>query len=448
MNDAALIEELKAVVPPDPEGARQRAVSALVADRRRAPESTRSRWRWALGGLAAVVIALSPPGQAVAERLGELVGIGEESSVTEPNLRDPRLTGQQDRVGPAIVVATGTVPGTDVPFEIVGWAARAKSSRLSGAAPGVLQTCLGTVWPTIGEQYTGKWCWGEDGSESVPYPFHTFGVGGSTVENYGPNAPYEFIGVTRPEVARMELTYRDADGNLQQGPVTLGTLDGKLLEETGGNRPFGFFEAFVPYDGLPRNAFGYTGSPAAESAVLTAYDADGKVLGTDEVGETLRRSRESTSDVRAAIEARNDAAAATEEDATVEEVVIGGVTVYRTERDVGAALYALHPPGDDEADRANVPPGDSYSYMTTGDVDGCQLLAQRPGNLVEGCAIVLAMKRFGDLDAKPGPAETVYTVCGRDPGPGEVRACDGQVVTEAEATAAQKRMRAALAESG
>lgn len=304
--EADLRLALEAMAPPATAGARERVIAAM-ADAVGAPPRPRpwrSKLRWALAALAALLFAVSPPGQAVAEKLGELVGIGDESTVTEPNLRDPRLTGQQDRIGPAIVTATGTVPGTDVSFEIVGWAARAKTSAFSGAEPGATQTCLGTVWPEVGEQWTGKWCQGDDGSERVPYPFHTFGGGSTLPANYGPNAPYEFIGVTRPEVARVGLTYRDADGNLQEGPVTLGILDGKLLEKTGGNRPFGFFEAFVPYDGLPRDKFGFTGSPAAESAVITVYDAEGRELGSQEVGARLRQARlETTQPSQARIEA-------------------------------------------------------------------------------------------------------------------------------------------------
>ena len=67
---------------------------------------------------------------------------------------------------------------------------------------------------------------------------------------------------------------------------------------------------------------------------------------------------------------------------------------------------------------------------------------------MKGCAIALAMKQYGDVDAKPGLAQLVYTVCGRDPGPGEIEDCGGRVVTEAEVTAAQQRMRDALAEAG
>lgn len=275
-------------------GAAQQAVAGVIEDR---PRSRRRRWSAGIAALLAATLALSPPGQAIAERIGELVGIGEESSVTDDNLRDPRLSSQQDRVGPAIVTATGSILGADLPFEIVGWAAREKAPTGpvwpdgADSAEGTLSTCLGVVLPTRGRQETGKWCQGEDGSERVPDPFHVFGGGSSSAVVYGPNAPYEFVGATTAEVARVELAYTDDSGERRAGDTTLGMLDGELLHKTGGTLPFGFFVSQIPYDGLPRDEFGYTGSPAAESAVITAYDEAGNALGSQKVGKRLRRAR-------------------------------------------------------------------------------------------------------------------------------------------------------------
>lgn len=131
-----------------------------------------------------------------------------------------------------------------------------------------------------------------------------------------------------------------------------------------------------------------------------------------------------------------------------EEVVIDGITVYRTERDNGPATYKLDPMnGAQVADIETAPAfgSNSYNYMTTGDLDGCELLAQRPGNVGKGCAIALAMNQYGDVNAEPGPAQLVYTVCGRDPGPGEIADCGARTISEDEVAAAQERMRDALA---
>lgn len=289
---------LKMASEPDPH-ARARAEAEVAKEVQARSRPDRKRGRIAgLGVVLIVGLALTPPGQALAERLGDLVGIGDESSVTESNLRDPRLTSEQERVGPAIVTATGTILGTDIPFEIVGWAAKDKlptgpvAPEGADSAEGTLRTCLGVVLPEQGRQETGKWCQGEDGTERVPSPFHVFGVGSSNEADFGPNAPYEFIGVTRPNVAEIVLTYDDAEGAEHEGETTLGVLEGELLERTNGTLPFGFFVADIPYDGLPRDKFGYTGSPAAESAVIRAYDDAGNELGSEDVGATLKRSRE------------------------------------------------------------------------------------------------------------------------------------------------------------
>ncbi len=134
-----------------------------------------------------------------------------------------------------------------------------------------------------------------------------------------------------------------------------------------------------------------------------------------------------------------------------EEVIIDGVTVYRTERDNGPAVYNLDPLGDAAFAALETGPAfgsDSYNYMTTGDIDGCELLAQRPGMVGKGCAIALAMNQYGDVNAKPGPAHLVYSVCGRDPGPGEIEDCGDRTVTDDDVATAQQRMREALGEDG
>jgi hypothetical protein len=274
----------------------------------------------AVGALAG--IALTPPGRAVAERVGELVGIGEPSSVQETNLRDPRLTETQERLGPALVAASGTIPGTDQSFEIVAWAARQKPRHFSPAEratwrarlrllerarrdnprffrkrarrlnPGAspvpsvaelermlrertadpatgepqLLSCLGIVYPDLGSQETGKWCAGPS-TDQVISSVHVFGMGGSD-PRFGPDAPYQIIGVTKPDVDRVEVTYLDETGSRVKAPVTLGRLDGELLEKTGAQIPFGFFAAFIPYDGVPHPPDALSPSPALHSHLL------------------------------------------------------------------------------------------------------------------------------------------------------------------------------------
>lgn len=144
-------------------------------------------------------------------------------------------------------------------------------------------------------------------------------------------------------------------------------------------------------------------------------------------------------------------ASAESEGTASEPVVVDGVTVHRAKRsDGGRAIYSLEPVS--RAERAGIEAGgprdlgdDPEPYATSGDVEVCELLAARPGAVNGGCALMLAMRAGGDLDADPGPVTTAHAVCGRAPGPGEIAACDDDVVTEAEVAAAIGVAQAAVA---
>jgi hypothetical protein len=298
-----------------------------------------------------LAVSFTPPGRAIAERVGELVGIGEPSSVKEANLRDPRLTRTQELLGPVLVAATGTIPDTDQSFEIVAWAARTKpdvlspgeratlrarlsllkKARLEGAPPAVrdrlgaeidamerqlkadvrlvpvnpanagqgkvqfqeqrptLLSCLGIVYPQLGRQETGKWCAEPSiDTDVVTKPVHVFGLGPMSREDFGADAPYQIVGVTEPVVERVEVTYVDERGSRVHAPVTLGRLDGELLENTGADYPFGFFAAYIPYDGAPIPTNALTPSPALQSVHVTAFDAQGQEVGHDDAGAGYR----------------------------------------------------------------------------------------------------------------------------------------------------------------
>ena len=117
--------------------------------------------------------------------------------------------------------------------------------------------------------------------DELTSPVHVFGLGPMAPEDFGPDAPYEIVGVTEPEVQRVEVTYEGKNGSRVNAPATLGRLDEELLEKTGADYPFGFFVAFIPYDGAPRPDDSLSPSPALQSVHVTAYDAQGHALGHD-----------------------------------------------------------------------------------------------------------------------------------------------------------------------
>lgn len=79
-------------------------------------------------------------------------------------------------------------------------------------------------------------------------------------------------------------------------------------------------------------------------------------------------------------------------------------------------------------------------WQTTGDLDACKFLSDRPGPVVDGCAQTLAQERFGDLELREGPAQY-----GREPAPGEIEDCGGVVIEEQQAEDALADLRAELA---
>lgn len=258
----------------------------------------------------AVGLAFTPPGRALAEAVGALVGIGEPSSVQESDLRDPRLDRSQERVGPAIVAASGVVPTADgEPFEIVAWAATEREPRavpvrsvdpslplaeLKGRVgftredqrPERLLSCLGIVFPDRGAQETGKYC---ATTEPFEDPSHVF-VGGGGPTEFGPTGPDLIAGTTAADVARVEVTYIGESGTRVEAPVTLGHLAGGVLEKTGATVPFGLFVAFIPWDGSPRPRAGLSPSAALQSVMVTTFDDAGRELGNEDYGANYSRA--------------------------------------------------------------------------------------------------------------------------------------------------------------
>lgn len=85
-------------------------------------------------------------------------------------------------------------------------------------------------------------------------------------------------------------------------------------------------------------------------------------------------------------------------------------------------------------------------WQTTGDPAACKFLVEQPGPVVAGCALMLAQERYGDLRLAEGPPQLVYSACGREPNPGEIRDCGGVIIEEAQVEGALRELRAALDE--
>lgn len=136
-----------------------------------------------------------------------------------------------------------------------------------------------------------------------------------------------------------------------------------------------------------------------------------------------------------------DGSAGTSGSAATEEVTVDGVTIYTTNPGDGATtLYSFEPfaPGDPALSQ------ETASHSTTGDFRGCKLLAKRPGRVGKGCALLIAQVQAGDLRLKAGLPQSVYGVCGRPPGPGEIAACGNTFLSERQINASLRELRRAL----
>jgi hypothetical protein len=169
--------------------------------------------------LALVLASLTPPGRAVASRIGELIGVGDEPSE-----------------GPGIVIGAGSSPD-GFPFEVVA---------SDGGGPGISegQTCVFLAIPgTTGR--TGS-CLTDDGARSLRRHEIKPLVYGAPPE-LGPEAELIVQGLTTREIDAVEVTYPDPeDGQLTSAPVQFSRLDARLGERIGSGERVGHFAAFLP----------------------------------------------------------------------------------------------------------------------------------------------------------------------------------------------------------
>jgi hypothetical protein len=82
-------------------------------------------------------------------------------------------------------------------------------------------------------------------------------------------------GYARPDVSRVQVRYRDRQGNWHEAPVDLKQIDGPTLERARADAPFGVFVAFVP-----RSVDRCQGGKAEDCMGLevVAYGEDGREL--------------------------------------------------------------------------------------------------------------------------------------------------------------------------
>jgi hypothetical protein len=171
--------------------------------------------------LALAAASLTPPGRAVAERIGEIVGIGDE----------PTGVG-----GDSVVIGVGESP-SGARYEIFA------STKFGPGIPAEDYTCIGLNVPAPNPAIKGASCLTEDLKHqferdvispiAAPAPK---GLGQATIVQ----------GLARGDVANVEMAHHSPRGALTRIPVQFFPLTEALGTQIGSEESAGFFVAFVP----------------------------------------------------------------------------------------------------------------------------------------------------------------------------------------------------------
>lgn len=281
MNTRTVEQRLLVVEVVEPPGARERAVSAARAQARKQPSPRRGRRLWA--GVAAAVagaaLVVSPPGQALAEKIAELAGIG-EAPTEVPAVVSPGSENQSE------VVATGTSPA-GVPFEVVASVGSDPQEADSGV------TCFSVSFPSLTPSSTSASCLTKAAQRPLQEgpaisPFVSVGQ-----QELSPEADLIVTATVSPEIDSVKLTYADGadvqEAALTSAEVTLapagGTdADGDSLSPMSARYVVGFVPSRI-LGTIPRGS-GSPLNPAAQSSLEEAL-ASITLSGFDETGELV-----------------------------------------------------------------------------------------------------------------------------------------------------------------
>lgn len=262
---------------PSEEASRDRARVALrEAAERRDLHPARSRTqKLLLGGGLAVLLALTPPVQALAERLGELVGIGDDPTIE----KRVRHAGTAEETG-AVVIGSGASP-IGAPVELVAFRVVAETGQVER----VRRTCYAFDLPPEARS---------NGSCPVGTPERFAEV--RLIAAASPLRPESQLvvqGVTSAETAGVRVSYEGADGATSLAPTLFGALTPELAERIGSDGGGGFFVAFLPAL-LPRDLIALEREQVesvAEGIGLTGLSEDGEELWNASLSEALDTAR-------------------------------------------------------------------------------------------------------------------------------------------------------------
>jgi hypothetical protein len=185
----------------------------------------------ATAAIVAAAMALTPGGRALAERIGELVGIGDEPTRSSLGLIDE----------PAIVIGAGESPNGTA-YEVV---ASADMNIYRDESP---ETCVGIDFPGS-DAPSNAGCLTGELSRSIDERVITPTVFLGSAELGRERLIVD--GLASPEVVSAEVERVAEDGSIERHPVAVSHLTGELAREIGASREATFLLAFLPEDLVP-----------------------------------------------------------------------------------------------------------------------------------------------------------------------------------------------------
>lgn len=264
--------------------------------------------------LALVGCSLTPAGHTVTGKIARLVGIGEPATLPPHPESDLKARGQP------VVLASGTAPDGS-PYEIVadrsvvqppGLRPIQATKARRGAAPAppgsspLAQlmhpppkpaTCLTVDLPQTPTLNTVEICDGKSDRDFLSSGHVLDGI--NYVDRYsprfrgdgevGPSARYVVTGELSPNIRRVEMSYRDANGKLQTTAAGVGIVTAKIRGEIHTHERVGYMVAFLPDDGQPAEQGSSLRKPGILGTVkLTGFDAQGRAVAHDDLGRRTR----------------------------------------------------------------------------------------------------------------------------------------------------------------
>lgn len=192
------------------------------------------------------VALLTPPGRAALSEAADLIGQigGTPVSDGDAGLESTVPPGDP---GSPLVVDNGEAPDASR-YEWVAY------RRTEGLPPGVAPRAKRRAMDT----FCIRFAWADTPRRKSTGGCSTLGgwspgvihMTGRLIRpaSEGGQRDYMVIGDVDPRAGRVRMVYRRPDGGRYEVPVNLGRVDGKLLRQVGGDKPFTVLTAFIPGD--------------------------------------------------------------------------------------------------------------------------------------------------------------------------------------------------------